>query len=107
MKYRRFEVYWYDPEPSIGVEIKKVRPCVILSPDEINKHINSVIIVPLTSNIRPWRFRPVVELTGVQSSVMLDQMRAVDQSRLKTYIGTIQIADQKKIQAYLKTLFNL
>ena len=107
MKYRRFEVYWYDPEPSIGVEIKKVRPCVVLSPDELNKHIDSVIIAPLTSNIRSWQFRPAVELMGVRSSVMLDQIRAVDRSRLKKYTGTIQIADQVKIQAHLKTLFSL
>ncbi|MDP2209048.1 MAG: type II toxin-antitoxin system PemK/MazF family toxin [Bacteroidota bacterium] len=78
MEYSRFEVYLVNLDPTIGSEIKKTRPCVIISPDEINKHIATVIIAPLTTKLRNYPTRVSCRVEGKQGQIVLDQIRPVD-----------------------------
>jgi len=101
----RFGIYWFDPEPVRGSEIKKIRPCVVVSPGVMNNSLQTVIIAPLTTVIRPWSFRVNVKVLGRSSSVACDQIRAVDKSRLKEQIDKLPKLDGEKILAILKLIF--
>jgi mRNA interferase MazF len=99
-------VYWFDPEPAKGSEIRKIRPCIVVSPDQMNKNLRTVIIVPLTSSIQPWPFRVTLMVMGRRSSVACDQIRAVDKSRLKAHISDLKSADREKLFARLQLILS-
>ncbi len=100
-------VYWFDPEPSKGSELKKVRPCVVISPDEMNKYLRTVLVIPLTTNMKDWPFRATVNILGRKSKAACDQMRVVDRSRLKARIGELKKSDKKELFALLQSVFQL
>ena len=98
-------VYWYDPEPTRGSEMRKVRPCIIVSPNIMNSRLHTVIVVPLTTNTRPLPFRFTISLQGQKSSVACDQIRVADKSRLKSHIAELKPGDKSKLFEMLhKTL---
>jgi len=103
---RQSAAYWFDPEPAKGSEIRKIRPCVIVSPDEMNRSLRTVIVAPLTSTILPWPFRLTVNILGHKSSVACDQLRAVDKSRLKAEIGSLKASDSDRLFTLLQTIFS-
>ncbi|HCM51722.1 TPA: transcriptional regulator [Candidatus Saccharibacteria bacterium] len=105
-KNRRFSVYWFDPEPTIGAELRKVRPCVVVSPEEMNKVLRTVLIAPLTSTSKSWPFRIDVTVNGKKSRVACDQIRAVDKARLKGYIEDLSDDDGEAVLALLQTIFS-
>ena len=74
MGYQRFDVYYINLDPTIGSEIKKTRPCVIISPNEMNDHIATVIIAPLTSRLRNYPTRVPCKVEGKQGQIVLDQI---------------------------------
>ncbi len=76
------DVWWVNLDPTLGGEISKRRPCLIVSPNEANEHLLTVIAAPMTSTIRPWPTRLTIKLQKQNSSVALDQIRAVDKTRL-------------------------
>lgn len=85
----RFNVYLVNLDPTIGSEIQKTRPCVVISPDEMNRHLRTVIIAPMTSTIRTYPSRVPVVFKGKKGNIALDQIRAVDKERLVTHWGPI------------------
>lgn len=89
MVVKRFEVYLTDLDPTIGSEIKKVRPCLIVSPDEMNKHLNTVIIAPMSTKGREYPTRVRCEFQRKQGQVVLDQIRTVHKARLVKRLGRI------------------
>jgi mRNA interferase MazF len=89
----------------VGTEIQKTRPCVVVSPDELNAQLNRVIVAPLTSTIRPFRFRVTATLAGRTSSVVLDQLRTVDVKRLGERIGKVDRRTMGAILATLQAMF--
>jgi mRNA interferase MazF len=99
-------IYWFNPEPSQGSELRKIRPCVIVSPDEMNSNIRTVIIVPVTSTIRPWDFRLKTMIADHTSSLACDQIRSIDKSRLKHQIGSLRPSDLDKLFAILQSIFS-
>lgn len=99
-------VYWFDPEPAKGSELRKIRPCIVVSPDAMNQHLRTVLVVPLTSTIQPWPFRTTVTTLGRASSAACDQLRAVDKSRLRAYIDDLKPADRTKLYNLLQTIFS-
>jgi len=99
-------IYWFNPFPVTGSEIGKVRPCIVVSPDEMNENLRTVIIVPLTSTIQAWPFRLTVSVLGQKSSIACDQIRTVDKSRLKSYIGKLKSADRDKLFNMLQLMFS-
>ena len=90
--YRRFEVWQVTLEPVAGSEMAKTRPCVIVSPDEMNKYLNTVIIAPLTSTQKDYPFRLDCTFQNHAGQVALDHIRSVDKKRLVTKLG---IMDEK------------
>lgn len=101
----RYEVVLINLDPSIGSEYQKTRPCVVVSPDDMNRSLHTVIIAPLTSKRRGWAFRPLVTGPSSQSEVALDQIRTVDKSRIIKSLGHLSPQDQSAVYSILKELF--
>lgn len=87
---KRFEVYLVSLDPTLGSEIAKTRPCVVVSPDEMNDHLATVIVAPLTRSVKGWPSRVISRFTGVKGEVALDQLRAVDKRTLIKRQGMIE-----------------
>jgi len=103
-RINRFEVFWTDLEPVQGSEMAKNRPCVILSPDEMNDYLKTVIVAPLTSTVRPIPTRIKIYFNGREESVALDHIRSVSKSRLGNYIGELNAFEIQKIKETLNEM---
>ena len=102
---QRFEVYLVALDPAVGSEMQKTRPCVVVSPDESNSRIRTVVIVPLTSKPKNFPGRIHIKFQDQKGEVAIDQLRAVDKSRLLRRIATIGGADAKRIAKALVEFF--
>ncbi len=91
-KVRRGEVYWVNLDPTVGSEIQKTRPALVISPDDMNAVLPRVIVAPITSKGQPLGCRPEVELQGRPARILLDQIRCVDKIRLTGKLGEIDAA---------------
>ena len=78
---------------------------VIVSPDELNRHLGSVICAPLTSSLRKYPFRPLVTINNTQGQVALDQIRALDKTRLQKFVGRLSENEQERVLACLMEMF--
>lgn len=101
----RFEVYLINLDPTVGREIQKSRPCLIISPDEMNRYIGTVIIAPMTTKGREYPTRVPCKFQGKQGQVVLDQIRTVDKSRLIKKLGRIDSQMQMKVLPVLNEMF--
>jgi mRNA interferase MazF len=101
---KRFDIYLVKLNPTIGSEIQKTRPCIIISPDEMST-LQTVIIAPLTSKGFDFLFRPKIHFQEKKGLVVLDQIRAVDKSRLVKKIGQIDKEKAKEISETLVEMF--
>ncbi len=100
----RFEVWWVNMEPTKGSEIRKTRPCVIISPDELAA-LKTVIVAPMTSQGFDFPSRISCEFAEKQALILLDQMRAVDKDRLLEKMGILEASVQKKVISCLLERF--
>jgi mRNA interferase MazF len=91
-KVLRGEVYWVNLDPTVGAEIKKTRPCLVVSPDDMNAVLPRVIVVPITSKGQPLGCRPEVIIGGKSGRLLLDQIRCIDKSRLAGKLGAVDAA---------------
>ena len=89
---RRGEVHWVNLEPTLGTEIRKTRPALVVSPDDLNRALPRVIVAPLTSKGQPLGCRPELVFDGRPARILLDQIRCVDKTRLVGKLGEIDIA---------------
>lgn len=101
----RFDVFLVQLDPTIGCEIQKTRPCVIISPNEMNRHLGTAIIAPMTSQIRNYPSRIPCQFQGKSGQVVLDQIRTVDKLRLVKRLGRLDPEDQRKILEILSEMF--
>jgi mRNA interferase MazF len=101
MAISRFEVYLVNLDPTVGSEIKKTRPCLVISPDEMNHNIRTVIIAPMTTRGKLYPTRVTCRFQGKKGQIVLDQIRTVDQSRLIKKLGRV---DRKTAAAVLDVL---
>ena len=101
----RFDVYLINLDPTQGAEIKKTRPCCIISPNEINHNISTVIIAPMTSKSRDYPTRVKCIFQGKEGQIVLDQIRTVDKSRLVKKLGQISIVEQNNVISILQEMF--
>lgn len=101
----RFDVYLIRLDPTQGREIRKTRPCLIISPDEMNQHIDTVIIAPMTTKGRPYPTRVPVRFKGKSGQIVLDQIRTVDKSRLVKRVGKIDELTRTQVLTLLAELF--
>ena len=105
MVVKRFEVYLVKLDPTVGSEIKKARPCLVISPDEMNAHIATVIVAPMTTKGRAYPTRVSCKFQNKAGQIVLDQIRTVDKTRLTKKLGTIGAATQKAALAVLAEMF--
>jgi mRNA interferase MazF len=101
----RFEIYLTDLEPTLGSEIKKVRPCVIISSNELNKMYRTVLIAPLTRTFKYYPTRVKINFQHTDGYVALDQIRSIDKLRLKKKIGKLARNSQTQILQTLQEMF--
>lgn len=103
----RFDVYLVALDPTLGSEIKKTRPCVVISPDEMNRHLNTVIIAPLTSTRKKYPTRVGLSFQGKKGDIVLDQIRTVDKKRLVKKLGEVSGKAQSETSLLLVEMFEL
>ena len=102
---KRFDVFLVNLDPTIGNEIQKTRPCVIVSPDEMNRNISTVIIAPMTTKGREYPTRVMCQFQNKDGQIVLDQIRTVDKSRLVKKIGQISQDEQREVLNILAEMF--
>ena len=103
---RRFDVHLVNLDPTRGGEIQKTRPCLIVSPNELNRYIRTVIVAPLTGKARSYPTRVNCVFQGVSGQIVLDQIRTVDKTRLVKKLGTISRPAQGKVVQGLVEMFS-
>lgn len=105
MELKQYSVVLVNLDPTVGSEIKKTRPCVIISPDEINRHLNTVIVAPMTSNLKEYRFRVSVKHNNTGGMVAMDQIRTVDKTRIIKVFGKISKSEIDRCKTTMKEMF--
>ena len=105
MVVNRFDVYLINLDPTVGSEIQKIRPCLIISPDEMNRHIRTVIIAPMTTVGKEYPTRVSCTFKNKNGQIVIDQIRTIDKSRLIKKLGTIDPKAQLEVIAVLQRLF--
>ena len=102
---KRFDVYLVNLDPTIGSEIKKTRPCLVISPDEMNRNIRTVIIAPMTSTNKDYPTRVACTFRKKQGQIVLDQIRTLDKIRLIKKLGTIDSKAESNVISILQRMF--
>jgi len=105
MEVKRFDVCLVGLDPTKGREIKKTRPCLVISPDEMNRHISTVIVAPMTSKGNSYPTRIPCQFQGVQGQVVLDQIRTIDKSRIVKKLGSLTHVAQTRVLDSLAEMF--
>ena len=105
MVVKRFDIYLVNLDPTLGHEIKKTRPCLIISPDEMNRYIGTVIIAPLTTKGRSYPTRIPITFQRKKGQIVLDQIRTIDKSRLVTKLGKINKETAQNVLEILAEIF--
>ena len=105
MVVERFDVFLVNLDPTIGAEIQKTRPCLVVSPDEMNRNIRTIIVAPMTSKGRNFPTRVACEFEGQAGQVALGQLRAIDKARLVRRMGRINRKTQMEVLATLAEMF--
>ena len=105
MEVRRFDVFLVNLDPTVGSEIRKSRPCVVVSPDEINRYVRTAVVAPLATSSRPYPSRVPVRFAGKNGQVVIDQLRTVDKARLAARLGVLAADEATRVLDVLKELF--
>ena len=105
MVVKRFDVYLVNLDPTVGSEIQKTRPCLIVSPDEMNRNIRTVIIAPMTSAQKDYPTRVSCSFKKKEGQIVLDQVRTIDKTRLIKKLGMIDSRTQLDVISILQRLF--
>jgi mRNA interferase MazF len=103
---KRFDVYLVNLDPTVGREIKKHRPCLVISPDELNRNISTVIVAPMTTKGRNYPTRVSCTFNDKKGQILLEQMRAVDKIRLIKRLGKVDSFIQAQVFSVLSELFS-
>jgi len=106
MVVKRFDVYSVNLDPTVGSEIQKTRPCLVISPDEMNRNIRTVIIAPMTSAQKDYPTRVSCTFKNKQGQIVLDQVRTIDRTRLIKKLDTIDSKAQRDVISILQKLFS-
>jgi mRNA interferase MazF len=104
MVINQYDIFWVDLNPTIGHEIKKVRPCVVLSPDEMNFNIDTIIIAPMTTKSRSYPTRVKITFEKEPGWIILDQIRTIDKIRLKEKAGHLEEIKISEVKGILKEM---
>ncbi len=105
MDVDQYSVFWVNLDTTIGSEVNKTRPCVVISPVEMNKYLNTVIIAPLTHTIKAYPTRVLCLVAGERGAIMLDQIRTIDKRRLTSFIAKLKDQEVDRIKFVIKEMF--
>ena len=105
MVVKRFDVFLVNLDPTVGSEIQKTHPCVVISPDEMNRYIATVIIAPMTKKGKQYPTRVACQFQGKNGQIVLDQIRTVDKKRLVKKLGRVSQDEQKILLDVLAEMF--
>ena len=106
MAIKRFEVYLVNLDPTVGAEIQKTRPCLVVSPDEMNRHVRTVIMAPMTTKGQAYPTRVPCRFQGKVGQVVLDQIRTVDRARLIKRLGRLDAGTSARVLEVLQEMFS-
>ena len=102
---KRGEIWLINLDPTVGSEIRKTRPCVVVSPLEMNAHLRTVIVAPMSSQGFDAPFRPALTFQGTSGRILLDQIRTIDKTRLVKKLGSLTAQTRQKVLLTLQELF--
>ena len=105
MEIKQYEVFLVNLEPTIGSEIKKTRPCVVISPDEMNKHLRTVVIAPMTTSSKNYPTRVEIKLDNKIGWVVLDQVRTIDKQRIIKSMGRLSKPEVREVKSTIKETY--
>jgi len=105
MDLNQYQIVLVNLDPTIGSEIKKTRPCVIISPDEMNKHLRAVVVVPMTTKSRKYPTRIEVKHERKKGWIVIDQIRTIDKQRIIKVLGRLSGPEIKEVKSVLKETF--
>ncbi len=105
MEIKQYDIFWVDLNPTIGSEIRKVRPCVVVSPNEMNAHIRTIVVAPLTTASKNYPTRVPVMIGGKKGWIVIDQIRTIDKARLQKKVGVLAAQTVTKIKQIIKETF--
>jgi mRNA interferase MazF len=104
MELKQYHAYLVNLDPTVGHEIQKTRPCLIISPDEMNRHLQTVMIAPMTTKSHNYPSRISLTFAGKHAWIVLDQIRTVDRKRLVKELGKISVQQSQKVKAVLREM---
>ncbi len=104
MEIKQYSIYWVNLDPVIGSDVSKTRPCVVISPDDMNKYLKTVIIAPLTHTLKQYPSRVGCKVSGESGMIMLDQLKTVDKTRLTGFIGKLKKNESEKIKEVINEM---
>ena len=105
MELDQYEIVLVNLDPTIGSEIKKTRPCVIISPNEMNKYLKTIVLAPMTTNLKKYPTRVSVNHNGKKRMMAIDQIRTVDKARVIEILGKLTKAEVSRCKAIIKETF--
>ena len=105
MELVQYSIVLVNLDPTLGSEIQKTRPCVIVSPDEMNKYLNTIVIAPMTSSLKEYPTRIPVNYNGKKGMIAIDQIRTVDKKRIIKLLGKLKKTEIKMTKEVIKETF--
>lgn len=105
MELKQYQIVLVNLDPTIGSEIKKTRPCVIVSPDEMNKYLQTIVIAPMTSSSIPYPTRVEIKHNKASGWIVIDQIRTIDRQRIVKVLGALVEKEIKQTKAVIKETF--
>jgi mRNA interferase MazF len=96
----QYEILLVNPDPTVGNEMKKTRPCLVISPNEMNKHLKTIMVAPMITTSKPYSTRVEVLHNDMQGWIVLDPIRTIDRTRIVKILGTLSEKEAKKSKAY-------
>ena len=105
MDLKQYSIVLVNLDPTIGSEIKKTRPCVIISPNELNKYLKTIVVVPMTTNLNKYPTRIAVKSNGKNGMMAIDQLRTIDKSRIIKTFDKLKSSEIRKLKDVIKETF--
>lgn len=105
MEVTQYQIVLVNLDPTIGSEIRKTRPCAVISPDEMNKHLHTIVVAPMTTNPKKYPTRVMVKHDNKSGCIVLDQIRTIDKRRIIKVLGNLSNIEIKNVKSILKETY--
>ena len=105
MEIKQYQIIIVNLDPTVGSEIRKTRPCLVISPNEMNKHLRTITIAPITSKSKDYMTRVKFEFEGSDNWIAIDQIRTIDLTRIVKIIGEIDLKEIRKVKSIIKETY--